>query len=231
MRKIALNINKNKTTYIVFSVIVIACILMGVIDTIIKPGYFLKSVCKIILFLVLPFIFYYRKNKENLKKLLIGQKFKFWPIVAGLGVYFGILVLYFLTNNFIDYSGITGTLQSDLGINNHNFVFVALYISFINSLLEEFFFRGFGFLTLKEHTSKKAAYLVSAVMFALYHISILIGWFELPIIALIVVGLMMVGILFSYIDEKTNSIYMSWCVHMFANFAINTIGFMLFGII
>lgn len=231
MYNIALDIKKNKNKYIIFLVITIACILMGVTDTFIKPGYFLKSVCKIILFLIMPIIFYFIKNKDNFKNLFISQKFKIWPIIAGLGVYAGILVLYFLTNSFIDYSGITGTLQNDLGINNNNFVFVALYISFMNSLLEEFFFRGFGFLTLKKYVSKKVAYLFSSIMFALYHVAIIIGWFELYVSALIIIGLMIVGIIFSYIDDKTNSIYMSWCVHMFANFAINTIGFMLFGII
>ena len=32
-----------------------------------------------------------------------------------------------------------------MGVNAGNFVFVALYISIVNSLLEEFFFRGFAF--------------------------------------------------------------------------------------
>ena len=32
-------------------------------------------------------------------------------------------------------------------------------------------------------------------------------------------------------DEKYNNIYSSWLVHMCANFAINTVGFILFGIL
>ena len=34
-----------------------------------------------------------------------------------------------------------------------------------------------------------------------------------------------------YLNERCENIYMSWLVHMFANFAINTVGCILFGII
>ena len=34
-----------------------------------------------------------------------------------------------------------------------------------------------------------------------------------------------------YLNELNNNIYSSWFVHMFANFAINTVGFILFGVI
>ena len=36
---------------------------------------------------------------------------------------------------------------------------------------------------------------------------------------------------YNYLNEKCENIYPSWLVHMCANFGINTIGFILFGII
>jgi hypothetical protein len=38
-------------------------------------------------------------------------------------------------------------------------------------------------------------------------------------------------VIFNILNEKSENIYASWLSHMFANFAINTIGFILFGII
>ena len=36
------------------------------------------------------------------------------------------------------------------------------------------------------------------------------------------------GMIFNKFDEKSETIYLSWLVHMFANFATNSIGFLLF---
>ena len=140
-------------------------------------------------------------------------------------------VCYFLLKDVFDFSAVTTTLTANIGVNGKNFIFVSLYISFINSLLEEFFFRGFAFLTLKKRASRFYAYCFSALIFALYHVAMMIGWFSWEVFAIILLGLFVGGLLFNVLNEKSNTIYPSWFVHMFANFAINTVGFILFGII
>jgi hypothetical protein len=57
------------------------------------------------------------------------------------------------------------------------------------------------------------------------------GWFSIWIYILSMAGLFIGGCIFNYLNEKCESIYPSWIVHMFANFAINTVGFILFGIL
>lgn len=42
-------------------------------------------------------------------------------------------------------------------------------------------------------------------------------------------GLFGTGLFLNYVDEKSQTLYNSYFMHMFANFAINTIGFILFG--
>ena len=44
---------------------------------------------------------------------------------------------------------------------------------------------------------------------------------------LLLAGLALAGVMFDYLNEKQETIYMSWFVHMCANFAINTVGFIL----
>ena len=48
------------------------------------------------------------------------------------------------------------------------------------------------------------------------------------VVILVLIGLFAGGLIFNWFDEKFGNIYMSWLVHMFANFATNTIGFILF---
>ncbi len=214
---------------VIILIIALVCGLMAIVDAIIQPGYLIKSVIKIVLFLFLPFIYSFYNKECNLKKLFApDKKGLLTALLLGIGVYATVLGAYFAFRNIFDFSALTSSLTSTTGVNKQNFIFVALYISFANSLLEEFFFRGFAFLTLKSVSKRGIAYIVSSVFFAVYHIAMMIGWFAWPVVLLAMLGLILGGIIFNFIDEKYNNIYLSWLIHMFANFATNTIGFILF---
>ena len=122
-------------------------------------------------------------------------------------------------------------LDKKVSVNKGNFIGVALYISLINSLLEEFFFRGFMFLNLRKISGRKFAYLVSAFVFCVYHVAIMGGWFNPIIFIVAMIGLFVGALMFNYLNEKDENIYNSWMVHMMANLSINTVGLMMFGII
>ncbi|WP_326095717.1 CPBP family glutamic-type intramembrane protease [Paenibacillus lautus] len=84
---------------------------------------------------------------------------------------------------------------------------------------------------LKEQVGRRFAYLFSAGAFAVYHVAMMSSWFPVGLFLLLIAGLVVAGLLFNWLNERSGNIYASWMVHMFANLAINTIGFMLFGII
>lgn len=224
--------NKSTKIRIVLFIILVCCVIMGIVDAVIRPSYAIKSIIKIFLFLGCPLI-YSRYDKEiSLKKLLsINKNNLIKPLLLGIGVFLVILAAYLFLKNVLDFSKITSSLKSNVGVSKDNFVFVSLYISFINSMLEEFFFRGFAFLSLKRYTSRFFSYSISSIAFALYHVSMMIGWFSIGTLLLVIVGLIVGGIIFNLLNERNNNIYSSWMVHMFANFAINTVGFILFGIL
>ncbi|MBO7208221.1 MAG: CPBP family intramembrane metalloprotease [Clostridia bacterium] len=211
---------------ILFSVI-FACVIIGIVDGIIQPGYIIKSLIKIVLFLLIPVI-YYGFSKDSANYLKVNKKGIIIAISFGLVIYVVIIVAYLIFKNIFDFSALTKSLGETTGVNKSNFIWVSIYISFVNSFLEEFFFRGFAFLTLKNLSSRRFAYIFSGAVFALYHISMMIGWFGLPVILIVVAGLFAGGLIFNRFDEVYDNIYISWQVHMFANFAINTIGFILF---
>lgn len=211
--------------------VAITCIIMAIVDAVIQPGYAVKSLIKIILFLLIPVFYGLFNNEVNIKKLVTPNKSGIVTAISlGAAVYVIILGAYFVFRNVFDFSALTTSLGETTGVNKSNFIWVAIYISFINSLLEEFFFRGFSFITLKKFTTRNFAYIFSSLSFALYHIAMMIGWFGIPVIIISLIGLFAGGLIFNKFDERNENIYLSWLTHMFANFATNTIGFILFAI-
>lgn len=208
------------------------CLVMAFVEIVMAPGYAAKSGIKALLFLAAPVLFLLASKKGSVIYLFRMKKggWRFSGLLAA-GTFVGIVGAYFLLGDLFDFSSVAPTLEDNLGINGGNFIWIALYISFANSLLEEFFFRGFAFLTLLRSSGKKTAYLFSASTFALYHLTIMNGWFSPLLMVLLICALFLAGILFDWLDEKKGSILPSWMVHISANFAINAIGFLLLGMI
>ena len=218
----------------IMSSVFLFSIAVTLIDAFIHPNYFVKIPIKILFFLALPMLFFV-KNREafsDFKKLFVFRKSGILKaFLLGIGVYAVIVGGFLLTRNIIDYSNVTSNLTDGMGITASNFIYVSLYISLMNSFLEEFFFRGFGFITLKKYSTRKVAYIFSSVLFAIYHVGMLVGMFEFWALLLLLFGLIIGGCIFNFLNELNDNVYPSWFVHMFANFAINTVGFILFGIL
>ena len=116
---------------------------------------------KLILFLIVPSIFFiiHSDERASLKKLFIPDaRGLLRSLLLGVAVYGVILCGYFLLKGSFDFSGIAGKLTENTGVSAENFLYVSIYISFVNSLLEEIFFRGFGFIMLKNASSRLFAY-------------------------------------------------------------------------
>ena len=177
------------------------------------------------MFLIVPFV-YSRFFKEirfkelfKINKKGIGVALLLGAVVCGI-----VLGAYCIFKNVFDFSNVASALTNSTGVNKSNFLYVAVYISLVNSMMEEFFFRGFVFKNL---SGKKTAYVFSSLLFAAYHTAMMIGWFDIYVFLLVMLGLTVGGIMFNILNEKFSTVYVSWIVHMFANFAINTIGFIL----
>lgn len=204
----------------------ICCGVMAYVDGVLQPGYAAKSGIKIIMFALVPAVMTYASKMVSLKEIFRFRKRGFGAALGlGIGIYALILGGWAIVRNWVDFSGIADSLTSTAGVTKENFLYVSLYISFVNSLLEEFFFRGFVYRNLAERT--RFAYIFSAAAFSLYHVAMMIGWFHPALLVLVLAGLFLGGLIFNWLNEKLGCIYASWLTHMFANFAINTIGFIL----
>ena len=197
---------------------------MALIETVIEPAYAVKSAAKAAVFLLFPFLFSKAARITLFDRSFVLDKKDIIKLLSlGALIYAIIFGGYALTTNIFDYASLVHSLSADQKVDDGSFIWVALYISFGNSFLEEFLFRYVSFLQLSKHAAKRTAYLFSSVVFAVYHIAMLAGSFPLPLLLLVLIGLTAGGLIFDYVDEKGGTIYNSWIIHMFADFAIMTI--------
>ena len=146
-----MDMNRNKTAWRQMGAMAAACLIMALVEGLWKPGYALKSLCKLPLFLGLPLLFASQGLTQPVKTYFAGwRKGLRLGLPLGGGVFLFLLGAYALLGPYFDFSAVTGALETNMGVTGRNFWLVSLYIALINSFLEEFFFRGFGFLSLSE---------------------------------------------------------------------------------
>ena len=218
--------NKKRNAIIIIATIIVSCLLMALIEIIVEPTYFVKSLMKIIAFFLLPLVIMKHLGIKLFEKQIIIDKKKIAKLfIMGIIIYFFVIFSYLIANNVLDFSIFINSLSSDQKVSGKDFIMVALYISLCNSLLEEFLFRYVSFIQLSKFLSKKIVYVFSSFLFAIYHISMIGSSFPLSLILIMIIGLCIGGFIFNYVDEKDKNIYNSWIIHMFADFAIMTIWF------
>lgn len=215
----------------------IACTILYYIEQIIMADYLIKTISKVVLFTLIPYIYIKFIKKTNSKKVSFriikktDRKDLKMGFIFGIVSFIIIIATYYILGSTIDMQSIAAELQNKSKITPANFIFVGLYITFGNSFLEEFFFRGFVFLNLYEKNFKKLSYIYSSVLFGIYHIAIFKTWFRIELIALALFGLITVGFVFNWLDTKSENFINSWIVHIFADTAIILIGLKMFKII
>lgn len=167
----------------------IVCVLLYITENIYHPVYAIQMMQKVLSFFILPLILAY------ILKQKVGRVGKVNRLSILYGVFLGLLsmiligVTYILLGDMIDWSVIRMSMESR-GITEATFVIVFLYIMFGNSLLEEYFFRGIVHYNMSS-ISRGGAYILSALMFSLYHITIFGTWFSGWILGLALCGLIL----------------------------------------
>ncbi len=218
---------RRKRAYQIMALVTACCVFMAFIETVAEPAYAVKSAVKAVVFLLVPLIAArtagvrlsspaFRLDGKGVARLLALGFFIYGVILGG----------YVLTKNLFDYAALVESLSADQKVNADSFAGVAFYISFCNSFLEEFLFRLVAFVQLSRYASRKTAYLFSSVLFAVYHIGMIGTSFPPVLLVLALAGLTAGGLIFDCVDHKNGTLYNSWTVHMFADFAIMTIWYL-----
>ena len=200
-------------------------ILAFAVEWFIQPGYLIKSIIKVATFGGVIALFA-SLSKKNIKEIIdFNKPERIGKLVICIAVFFvGIGILAFAFHNMISWSGIRESLVTKEGLTRKNCFFVFSYIIIVNSFLEEAFFRGF---IPKMFSKKPVGFVISAVLFSVYHIGIIGSWFNVLIFMICVIGLTLVGLFLQWVEHHFKTIIANWMVHASANIAINVIGTLL----
>ena len=223
-------VDKNRRAALAIVLAAAGCVAMAWVEGVLRPVYPVKSALKIAVFLGCAGLYaLFSRDFAPFRTFRRPRQIKLAALLAA-GVFAFLLGEYLVLSPWLDLSAIPENLAGKEGITRETFPLAAADITLCNSLLEEFFFRGFAFLTLYREGNKGLAYGFSALAFALYHVSITSSWGAPVLIVLMVAGLTAAGLLFNWLDRE-GSLLPSWLVHMGANLGTNTVGFILFGIL
>lgn len=208
----------------VLSVLVI--VVLMILEHVLNLNTFEKQGFKILLLVVIPLLMVYFMLKSNFKEEYRLENVKRSdlkePMIIGVGIFFLAIVGYFILRPIVGTETLVGGLQ-DLGITKENIIPSVLYLSFVNSFIEEFFFRGFLFYEFKS-ISLKTGYFVSSLLFSVYHVFVMFTIFNWIMGILAMIGLMIVGLTLVYVNRTNRSIINSWIVHIFADLGVCVIG-------
>ena len=133
-----------KQTQRILCTIVLICLSMAFVEAVLQPGYAVKSAIKLLLFAAAVCALGDVRCWLRREGLGLG-------LLLGGGIFAVILLAFFLFRPFLDLDSIAQGLLGKEGVSRENFLWVALYISVVNSLLEELLFRGLGYLELRKH--------------------------------------------------------------------------------
>lgn len=214
-------------------ILIITIISIGslhIVDQYLAITYFGKTLVKLLFFVLAPviYILWTKDNflKNTFEKPLISYKKTIY--LLSMTVFLGIIGVFFILKGQLNVLTIINELEDKYQVTSSNLIFYGLYIILINSFIEEFFFRGFIFLSLKNLNQRFLAYSVSSITFAIYHIAVFKNWFSVSTFVIALFGLIAGGLLFDFFDDKPNSFINSWLIHISADLAIIIIGFYLF---
>ena len=96
----------------------------------------------------------------------------------------------------------------------------AFIISFIHSLLEEYYWRWFVYGTLRSIVPRGGAHILAAAAFALHHIVVLKFFFPWPVTLILAAAVVLGGVLFSFLYQRHDCVWGAWAAHVGADLVI-----------
>src|SRR3989338_10118390 len=211
--------------------------ILFVIQHFFAATYLTSSFYKIIFLLPIVYrVFFYNKSW----KTAITHDFSFVKFkksithALGWGLLFSAMYAgaFLLFKDFLPIDEIVAQLNNAAAITTANIVWIGLYIIFINSLLEEFFWLGFFFDEVHTLCGWFVGYILTGIGFTLYHVVYFYQWFSYPaLFALACIGLFCYSLFMCMIFQKYCDLFTCWIIHALVDVVQIGIALYLFGIL
>lgn len=212
---------KKKEKLFVFSSMLLFTVLMSLIEYLLRPNYLFKCLIKLSLIAAMIILYgiLYKPDLKGKLSLRFPKDRRFYLFL--IGIYLLVLSGFFIFSGRLDLPGIRDSLMEKEGLSRQNCLYVFAYIIFVNSFIEELFFRVYPLLSGEDELSSMV---LSSLLFSFYHMGIISGWFDLLVYLLSLLALFVAGMFLHLADRHYKTYTAGWLIHMFANLAINTIG-------
>ena len=132
-----------------------------------------------------------------------------------------ITTAYLLLKHQLDPEQIRSGVNAFYPVTIPMYLAVSFMISFINPLMEEFYWRGFLYRKFREHGGG----IWVGLLFALHHFVIFRSWFAPVPLMIALSGLALVGVGFNWLYKKTDNLWACLATHCAADITIMVIGY------
>lgn len=175
-------------------------------------------------FFIVPPLIYCRRHGVGILSDIC--KFRHWrrclPLALGLGGLAMVLlagVYALLGDRLVDKELIAVKIGEQFKVSSATVLLIAPVTILANSLLEEFFYRGFAF-GLLVRKNRRLGYLVPAVAFTGQHLLFIYHWLTPFPLALALGGLFLLALVLQRIYEKADSLVAPWIIHILGDVAM-----------
>lgn len=214
----------NKKNFIIlFTVFFITSLYL--VDQVFEIAYIFKVLIKLTFIILSAFLgkYFFNINFSFLKFKTL-KRYKL-GIYISIFTFFIIFLGFIIVRNFMDFETLKYEFIHKYHLDGLAFFIASFYLIFINSFIEEYFFRGFIYKNIEKKTFANA---FSSISFSIYHLPNFQNWFNNPIFLLFpLIGLIIGGLLFNYLVSESDDIYNSYIPHMFADMSLVIIGYFL----
>jgi len=163
-----------------------------------------------------------RKTGETLTSLGFRNLKKNISPALVTGTVVGVLVVLFFTllqKEIMDIGSVRATLARWNVGGNHLFWFV-LTMVLANSVVEEFYWRGYILSRLMERGNGPGAVILSSLFYASYHVLTTGALFSLKYAAICTFSIFTAGLAWGFIRLRTGSLWVPVITHLFADLGI-----------
>ena len=205
---------------LIISTVIIAA-LFSLIELFFRPDYIGKTVVMTVLYMFPAFVL----HKAN-EHILYAEFFNFpgkpfWNAFAlGVGTFLFVKGALTTFPDFLPSTYFPQRLLSSMGSYTDMALAVTVYLALADSLMTEFFFRGFSFFNLSHLADKQFSHLFCAVVYALFTAIRTFGLFSAPLWVGWTVLSFGISLLFSHLYLRTKTIYHSCMIHLGFNLAV-----------
>ena len=180
-----------------------------------------------ILILPLVWLTFVERRRPSLSPLPKEGRGHALRVGAGLGLFFGaaIVVAYLLIGDtWIDADRLRSVVEAAGFATPGKYLGMALYITFVNSLLEEYVWRWFVYRRCEVLAGKKIAVPLAALLFTFHHIVVFSVQLGTNTAILASFGVFVGGAIWSWCYGRFRSIWPGWVSHVAADVAGLAVG-------